>query len=124
MSCPQCPVVQCVRHRGDYVCSSVVFGTMVGMLVFSVMWSELRMPSAFNRLLWSSVYEFQRVECNKQFEFLEFVFDSVYVDLQYYEIAVTFTAVSVCLCCVCTHVVVFGLFVRLSWYPMLMRWLI
>ena len=42
---------------------------------------------------------------NKQFELLEFVFDSVYVDLQYDEISLTFTAVS--LCCVCSHVVVF-----------------
>ena len=31
-----------------------------------------------------------------------------------------FTAVS--LCCVCGHVVVFGLSVRLLWYPMWMRW--
>ena len=46
---------------------------------------------------------------NKQFELLEFVFDSVYVDLQYG---------SVCLCGVCSPVVVLGLSVRLSWYPM------
>ena len=26
---------------GEYVCCSVVFGTMVGVFVFSVMWSEL-----------------------------------------------------------------------------------
>ena len=32
---------------------------------------------------------------NKQFGLLQFVFDSVYVDLQYYEISLTFTAVSV-----------------------------
>ena len=38
---------------------------------------------------------------NKQFELLEFVFDSVYVDLQYDEISLTFTAGSVSLCCVC-----------------------
>ena len=36
---------------------------------------------------------------NKQFELLEFVFDSVYVDLQYDEISLTFTAGSVCFCC-------------------------
>ena len=35
---------------------------------------------------------------NKQFELLEFVFDSVYVDLHYDEISLTFTAGSVCLC--------------------------
>ena len=51
---------------------------------------------------------------NKQFELLEFVFDSVYVDLQYDEISHTFIAVSVSLCCVCSHVVVFGLSVRFS----------
>ena len=56
---------------------------------------------------------------NKQFELLEFVFDSVYVDLQSDENYLTFTAGSVCLCGVCSPVVVFGLSVRLSWYPML-----
>ena len=58
---------------------------------------------------------------NKQFELLEFVFDSVYADLQYDEISLTFTAVSVSLCCVCSHVVVFALSVRLTWYPIWMR---
>ena len=46
---------------------------------------------------------------NTQFELFEFVFGSVYVDLQYDEISLTFTAGSVALCCVCGHVVVFGL---------------
>ena len=59
---------------------------------------------------------------NKQFVLLEFVFDSVYVDMQYDEIFLTFTAGCVCLCGVCGHVVVFGLSVRLSWYPMWMSW--
>ena len=49
---------------------------------------------------------------NKQFELLEFV--SVYVDLQYDEISLTFTAGPVCLCGVSSPVVVLGLFVRLS----------
>ena len=35
---------------------------------------------------------------NKQFELLDYIFDSVYVDLQYDEIFLTFTAGSVCLC--------------------------
>ena len=35
---------------------------------------------------------------NKKFELLEFVSESDYVDLQYDEISLTFTAVSVCLC--------------------------
>ena len=56
-----------------------------------------------------------------EFELLEFVFDSVYVDLQYNEISLTFTAGPVLLGCVCGHVDVFGLSVRLSWYPMWMR---
>ena len=37
---------------------------------------------------------------NKQFELLEFVFNSVYVDLQYDEISRTFTAGSGSLYCV------------------------
>ena len=56
---------------------------------------------------------------NKQFELHEFVFDSVYVDLQYDEISHTCIAGYVCLCGVCSSVVVIGLYVRLSWYPML-----
>ena len=48
---------------GDDVCCSMVFGTVVGVFVFSVMWSELLMTSAINCPLWSSVYECQRVEC-------------------------------------------------------------
>ena len=51
---------------------------------------------------------------NKQFELLEFVFDSVDVDLQYDEIYLTSTAGYVSLCCVCGHVVVCGLSVGLS----------
>ena len=54
---------------------------------------------------------------NEQFELIEFVFDSVYVDLQYDEISITFTAGSVSLCFVCGHVVPFGLSVRLSGVP-------
>ena len=51
---------------------------------------------------------------NKQFELLEFVSESVYVDLQYDEISLTFTAGSVSLCGVSSPVEVLGLFVRLS----------
>ena len=51
---------------------------------------------------------------NKQFEILEFVSEAVYVDLQYDEISITFTAGSVCWCGVSSPVVVLGLFVRLS----------
>ena len=48
---------------GDDVCCSVIFGTLVGVLVFSAMWSELLMISAISCPLWSSVYERQKVEC-------------------------------------------------------------
>ena len=58
---------------------------------------------------------------NRQFELFEFVFDSIYVGLQYDEIYLTFPAACVSLCCVCSHVVVFGLSMRLLWYPMWMR---
>ena len=51
---------------------------------------------------------------NKQFEFLEFTVDSVYVRLPYDEISLTSTSVIVFLWCVCSHVVVFGLYVMLS----------
>ena len=55
---------------------------------------------------------------NNQFELLEYVSESVYVDLQYDEISLTFAAGSVCLCGVCSPVSVLGLSVRLAWYPM------
>ena len=48
---------------GDEVCCSVMFDTLVGVSVFSGMWSELLMISAISCTLWSSVYECQRVEC-------------------------------------------------------------
>ena len=60
---------------------------------------------------------------NKKFE-EEFLFDSVYVNLQYGDISLTFTAWSVSLCCVCGHVGVFGLSVSLSWYPIWMMLLL
>ena len=56
---------------------------------------------------------------NKQLELLEFVSESVYVDLQYDEISLTPTAGPVCLCGVSSPVVVLGLSARLPQYPML-----
>ena len=41
----------------------MVLGTLVGVFVFSVMWSELLMTSANSCPLWSSVYECHEVEC-------------------------------------------------------------
>ena len=59
---------------------------------------------------------------NKKFELLEFVFDSVYVDLQYDEISLTLLlALCDCVVSVVSHVVVFGLSVRLYLYRMWMR---
>ena len=48
---------------GEDVCCSVVFDTLVGMFMFSVMWYELLMTSAISSPLWSSVYECHKVEC-------------------------------------------------------------
>ena len=47
----------CKVMSGDDVCYSVVFSTLVGVFVFSVMWSELLMTSAISCPLWSSVYK-------------------------------------------------------------------
>ena len=58
---------------GDDVFCRVVFGTLVGVFVFSVMWSELLMTSAISCPLWSSVYECQRVECEWRTECSMFV---------------------------------------------------
>ena len=66
LSCPRCPVVKCVDTvvmSDDDVCCSVVFGTLVWVFVFSVMWSELLMTAAISCPLWPSVYECQSVEC-------------------------------------------------------------
>ena len=49
---------------------------------------------------------------------------TIYVDLQYDEISLTFTAGSVSLSCVYSHVIIFDLSVKLSWYPMWMWWLL
>ena len=44
------------------VCCSVVFGTLIGVFVFSVMWSALLMTSAISCPMWSSAYECHKVE--------------------------------------------------------------
>ena len=46
---------------GD-VCCNVVFDTLVGVPVFSVMWSELLMTYTISCPLWSSVHKCQRLE--------------------------------------------------------------
>ena len=60
LSCLRCPIVlDTVVISGEDVCCSVVFGTLVGVSVFSVIWSELLKASAISCLLWSSVYDCQ-----------------------------------------------------------------
>ena len=56
-TCPVVSVLDTVVMSGNDVCCSVVFGTLVWVFVFSVMWSELLMTSAISCPLWSSVYE-------------------------------------------------------------------
>ena len=51
-----------VVMSGDDVCCSVVSDTLVGVFVFSGLWSELLMTSAISCPLWSSVYKCRRVE--------------------------------------------------------------
>ena len=46
----------------------------------------------------------------------------VYVDLQYDTVSLTFTSGYLCVCGVCSHVVVLGLNVRLSLYPVFWVW--
>ena len=48
---------------GEDVCCSVVFGTLVGVFVFSVMWSELLMTSVIRCPLCSSMYECHIMDC-------------------------------------------------------------
>ena len=57
---------------------------------------------------------------NKQFELLEFVFESVYVDLQYEGISLTLLLGL----CPCVVSVVMWSSLRLPWYPMLWVWLL
>ena len=64
LRCPLCPVVfysalDTVVISGEDVCCSVVFGTLVGVSVFSIMWSELLMTSDINCPLLSSVCDCQ-----------------------------------------------------------------
>ena len=56
-------VLDTVVISGEDVCCSVVCGILVGVFVFSVMWSELLMTSAIRCPLWSTVYECHKVEC-------------------------------------------------------------
>ena len=52
-----------VVMSGDVGCWCVLFGTLVGVSVLSVMWLELESVSEISSPRWSSVYECQSVEC-------------------------------------------------------------
>ena len=52
-----------VEISGEEVCCSVVFVTLVGVFMLSVMGSELQMTSDISCPLWSSVCECHKVEC-------------------------------------------------------------
>ena len=56
-SYPQCLVVWCVVISGEDVCCSVVFDTLIGVSVFSVILAKFLMTSAISCPPWSSVYE-------------------------------------------------------------------
>ena len=56
-------MLETVVISGEDVCCSVVFGTLVGVFVFNVMWPELLITSVISCLLWLSVYECHKVEC-------------------------------------------------------------
>ena len=47
---------------GEDVCCSVMFSTLVGVFVFSVMRSELLMTADISCPLWSAVYKCQRAD--------------------------------------------------------------
>ena len=55
-------VLDTVVISGEDIYCSVVLGNLVGVFVFSVMWSELLIKSVISCPLWYSVYECQRVE--------------------------------------------------------------
>ena len=55
--------VDIVVIYGDVICCSGVCGTLVGVLVFSIVCSELLIMSEIRWPLWSSVCEYQSVEC-------------------------------------------------------------
>ena len=93
LSCPRCPVVKYVRHRGDDSCLVQPIGEVMYFWCFGFR-GELGFLNCDDGCM---------CVVNKQFELLDFVSESVYVDLQYYKISLTFTVGSVCLCVQWTH---------------------
>ena len=56
-------VLDTVVISGEDVCCIGVFGTLVGVLMFSVLRSELLMTSAISCPMWSSVNDCHKLEC-------------------------------------------------------------
>ena len=56
-------VLDIVVMTGEVACCSVVCGTLVGCVGVSMMCSELLIMSEISCPLWSSVCEYQSVEC-------------------------------------------------------------
>ena len=77
------------------LCVLIVEGMSVVVNVMLSLMSVMSPPPALCNL---SVRTVCMCVVNKQFELLEFVSESVYVDLQYDEISLTFTAGSLCVC--------------------------
>ena len=55
--------VELSTKSGCTVCKTPLFGTLVDVFVFNVMWSELLVTYTISCPMWESVYEYQRVEC-------------------------------------------------------------
>ena len=64
-ACIVCQVLrlEIVVISGEVTCCCVVCGTLVGVSVFSMMCSESLIMSEISCPLWSSVCEYQSVEC-------------------------------------------------------------
>ena len=56
-------IMEIVVMSGEVACCSVVCGTLVGVSWFSLMCSEVLIVSEISCPLWSSVCEYQNVEC-------------------------------------------------------------
>ena len=52
LSCPRCPVVQCV---GEDVCCSVVFGTLMGVFMFLSRLRKIMCDCVVSVVMWSSL---------------------------------------------------------------------
>ena len=92
-------VLDTVVISGDYVCCSVVLWHSGLLCVFSVMWSDFRMTSAISCLLWSSVYEFHKVECAFTFpvrDWVWYVSDVLYTEGNYSKVHVNCFVVRGC----------------------------